>query len=470
MLMVGLVMAFLIASLFSIQYVENKDSAHLQLKEQAKSIADQVILVRLWNAQNKERIEPVLSVLSNRKFRYKWKMVSTKPIGLENLPQDQFQLNAIQKFSTSPTETYRIHESNGIKYFEYAEPIVMEKPCLRCHIDQGYREGDVHGAIIVNIPMAEVESSLQDTKYYLAGSAFILLGSVMVLIYFIIKTTVISHLQNLMQAFSRVGKGDYEVKVEENRKDEIGQLSASFNHMVRDLRNKERQLIQSEKLAMVGKLAAGVAHEINNPLGNISLYAQMLRDKVSNNSAREKLKIIEEQADQTAKIVKSLLDFSRQSEPDFQLVDINEVVKKMLNVIEPQLYLNKINVIDNLGKSLPPVYVDPVQIQQVLVNIATNAIQAMKEREEPRLEVETLVEGGHVLVKIRDNGVGILEENLDKVFDPFFSTKGVGKGTGLGLSISYGIVENHDGEIMVESEPGEGSTFIVKLPQGDQNG
>ncbi len=470
MLSVGIVMLLLITSLFTMLYKENERGAILQLREQARSIADQVILVRLWNAQNKEKIEPVLSVLSNKRFKYKWKMVSTKPIGTENLPEDEFQLEAISKFQSDREDTFRIIEFNGVKFFEYAGPIVMEKPCLRCHIDQGYREGDVHGAIIVTIPMMEVERNLQTTRNFLAISGFILLASVMLLIYYILQSNVINHLTKLREAFARVGKGDYNVSLKVDREDEIGELSKSFNRMVRDLSTKERQLIQSEKLATVGKLAAGVAHEINNPLGNISLYAQMLSRKIKDPEAKKKLKIIEEQADQTAKIVKSLLDFSRQSEPKFKLVDLNTIVKKTLNVLEPQISLNKIKVKTKLEENLPKVYADPMQIQQVLVNIVTNAIQAMEGKSDATLEITTKSEGDKVMVSIKDNGVGIPEEHLDKIFDPFFSTKGVGKGTGLGLSVSYGIVENHGGEIKVESKVGEGSTFTVILPRGDEGG
>ncbi|GBE53949.1 sensor protein ZraS [archaeon BMS3Bbin15] len=469
-LMVGVVMLVLIISLFSLLYNENRESTYLQLKEQAQSIADQVVLFRLWNAQNKERIEPVLSVLSNKKFKYKWKMVSTKPIGSENLPQDEFQLHAIQGFENNPSDIYRIYKSNKKDFFEYAGPIIMEKPCLRCHIDQGYRKGDIHGAIIVTIPMNEVEKNLQITKSYLAASAIILLTSIMVLLYFIIQNTVIRHLHTLMKAFRKVGKGDYNTTLEVDRGDEIGELSRSFNRMVTELRSKEKQLIQSEKLATVGKLAAGVAHEINNPLANISLYAQMLYRKIRDPDTRKKLKIIEEQADQTATIVKSLLEFSRQAEPKFELVDFNDIVNKTLNILEPQIYLNKINVKLKLDKNLPKIYADPIQIQQVLVNIVTNAVQAMEGKDDAHLEIITRSKGDKVMIVVRDNGVGILEENLDKIFDPFFSTKGVGKGTGLGLSVSYGIIENHGGEIKVKSKPGHGSIFIIILPEGEENG
>ena len=465
----GFVMIMLIFGLFSWIYVINERHMETLLKEQAKSIADQVILVRLWNAQNKERIEPVLSVLSNRRFSYKWKMISKKPIGTENLPENEFQSRAIDAFrSNELTDVYRIYEVNGRKYFEYAGPIIMEKPCLRCHIDQGYRPGDVHGAIIVTIPMDEAVQNLRETGRTLALSALILLWSILLLLYFILKGTIILPINVLKDALSRVGKGDYSVAIDVKRNDEIGDLAKSFNQMVRDLRSKERQIIRSEKLATVGKLAAGVAHEINNPLGNISLYTQMLYQKIKDSDARKKLKIIEEQATQAARIVKSLLEFSRQMEPKFKKVNLNDVVNKTLEILQPQISINNIKVIKNLNKDLPEVKADPAQMQQVLVNIINNAIEAMSGG--GSLIVETRKRDGEVEVSITDTGEGIPEENLSKIFDPFFSTKGVGKGTGLGLSVSYGIVERHGGRIEVESKVGVGSTFRVILPLGDEDG
>jgi two-component system NtrC family sensor kinase len=468
MLLVGFVMIMLIFGLFSWIYVINERHMESLLKEQAKGIADQVILVRLWNAQNKERIEPVLSVLSNKKFPYKWKMVSKKPIGTENLPENEFQSRAIDSFRENPQDVYRIYEVDGRRYFEYAGPIIMEEPCLRCHIDQGYRRGDVHGAIVVTIPMDEAMANLQETKLSLLYTALILLLSVMVLLYFILKGTVIMPINILKDALSRVGKGDYNVAIEIKRSDEIGDLAQSFNQMVRDLRSKERQIIRSEKLATVGKLAAGVAHEINNPLGNISLYAQMLSQKIKSDEARKKLKIIEEQATQAARIVKSLLEFSRQMEPKFRKVNLNDVVNKTLEILQPQISINNIKVIKNLDSALPEVKVDPAQIQQVLVNMIKNAIEAMNEG--GTLTIETRRRNGEVEIGIIDTGEGIPEENLSRIFDPFFSTKGVGKGTGLGLSVSYGIVERHGGRIEVESEVGVGSTFRIILPLGDGDG
>lgn len=221
----------------------------------------------------------------------------------------------------------------------------------------------------------------------------------------------------------------------------------------------ERQLLQSEKLATIGHLAAGVAHEINNPLANISLYTQMLIKRTKDESVKSKLKIINDEANRAAYIVKGLLEFSRQSEPKLGPTNINAEVDKVLNILSPQL--RNIKVTADL-QPLPSIMADSGQIGQVLMNILTNSIQAITNDGE--IIVKTNANQGHVEIGISDNGCGIPRENLAKIFDPFFTTKGPGEGTGLGLSICYGIIKRHNGSIEVKSDVGKGTIFTIKLP------
>lgn len=221
----------------------------------------------------------------------------------------------------------------------------------------------------------------------------------------------------------------------------------------------EKQLLQADKLATVGQLAAGVAHEINNPLGNISLYAQILMKKTKDMATKEKLTVISNEADRAAHIVKGLLDFARQSELRISQIDINTEIGKVLGILKPQL--KDIRVETDL-EPLPLIPADSGQMQQVLMNLLTNSIQAITENGE--IMVNTKAEKNHVEISISDNGCGIPEENLDRIFDPFFTTKDQGKGTGLGLSISYGIIKRHNGSIQVKSKAGEGTTFKINLP------
>ncbi len=230
---------------------------------------------------------------------------------------------------------------------------------------------------------------------------------------------------------------------------------------VKDITEKkmlEMQLLQSDKLATIGHLAAGVAHEINNPLGNISLYTQMLLKKTEDKDTENKLMIINDEANRAAKIVKGLLDFARQSEPKLSHVDINKEIGIVLSIMSPQL--KKIKV-ETVLPSLPFIPADSAQIQQVIMNLLVNSIQAIAENGE--ITVETAARNDHIEISISDNGYGIPQENIDKIFDPFFTTKGH-KGTGLGLSVCYGIIKRHNGSIDVKSEVGKGTIVTIRLP------
>lgn len=225
----------------------------------------------------------------------------------------------------------------------------------------------------------------------------------------------------------------------------------------------EQQIRNSEKLASVGKLAAGVAHEINNPLGGIlnCLY-NLGKGTISPARREEYLASMEDGLRRVQKIVRQLLDFSQQHQPEFSLSDINQVIGRVLVLTNHLFAPNRIVLETTLGAALPPLMIDRHMIEQVLMNLILNAVQAMKGG--GVLSIRTMVEEGVCLVTIRDTGYGIPPTVLPKIFDPFFTTKNEGEGTGLGLSVSLGIVERHGGKILVESEVGKGTLFTLCLP------
>lgn len=227
----------------------------------------------------------------------------------------------------------------------------------------------------------------------------------------------------------------------------------------KEMAKLEKQLLQAEKLATVGKLAAGVAHEINNPLTSISLHTQIMLKKKVDESTNDRLKIINREAHRAARIVKELLEFARQSEPKLNSVNINNEIEKVLKILDPQL--NGIRVTTVL-EPLPPIMADSEQIQQVIINMMTNSIQSIITNGE--IIIRTTAEKDNIKISITDNGCGIPQENIGKIFDPFFTTKKLGEGTGLGLSTCYGIIKQHNGSIDVKSEVGTGTTFIIRLP------
>jgi two-component system NtrC family sensor kinase len=241
-------------------------------------------------------------------------------------------------------------------------------------------------------------------------------------------------------------------------------LRARIN-MEKRLQETHLQLVSSEKMASLGKLAAGIAHEINNPLGGILIYSSlMIEDLPEGDSKRGDLARIVQEASRCKDIVKSLLEFARQTEPKMEPTDINRAVTDGLFFLENQALFHNIKIIKKLDPFLPFVRGNASQLKQVLINIIVNAAEAMHGNGTLTITSYPSPDRRSIILEFTDTGEGIPEENLTRIFDPFFTTKEVGKGTGLGLATSYGIVEDHGGKISVKSKVGEGTTFTIDLP------
>jgi signal transduction histidine kinase len=224
--------------------------------------------------------------------------------------------------------------------------------------------------------------------------------------------------------------------------------------------------LQTEKLSALGRMAAGIAHEINNPLAGVLLYSTNLLKKMPKNGPfREALEIIVHETKRCGDIIQDLLDFSREREPKKALVNINEVAEKAISILENEFRLHHIRVEKRLSPNLPDTCADANQMEQVFVDLLLNAIEAIQERGVITIESQLGPEGKSETVKIADSGCGIPQENLPKIFEPFFSTKS--NGTGLGLAVSYGIVQKHGGNIHASSQPGQGTCFTIELPVPD---
>jgi two-component system, NtrC family, sensor kinase len=247
---------------------------------------------------------------------------------------------------------------------------------------------------------------------------------------------------------------------------EIQVAVQAISDMARELEKREQELLQSGKLASLGVLISGVAHELGNPLNNISLIAQTylsLYDLLGDEEKKNYMEDVYTQSDRIKKIVENLLDFSRQKKQELKEVQIGDLVQRSLGLVANHLKISKVKPFVTIADQLPPVSVDPPQIQQVLVNLFINAIQAMEQGGELHIDAAYDPEPDFVVLRVRDSGTGIKKDILPNIFDPFFTTKST-KGTGLGLSVSYGIIRQHQGEISVESEEGMGTTFIIKIP------
>jgi signal transduction histidine kinase len=280
-----------------------------------------------------------------------------------------------------------------------------------------------------------------------------------------------SPLESLSAAVRKVAKGDFDVNVEIESRDEIGQLSTSFNDMADELMERERSLksaqlalVQSEKMAAVGTLSAGLAHEVKNPLSAVLGYAQLSKRKLSQPDVIKKhLDTIENETRRCNEIISNLMQFSRQEKGEFTDVTVNEVVEKSVGIVDHQLGLNNVHVNMELAPGIPEIIGNPNQLQQVLMNLAINAQQAM-EPDGGNVDIVTYCDDDNVYISVSDTGPGISEEVAEKIFEPFFTTKAAGEGTGLGLSVTYGIIRDHKGDIRVERTDSGGARFVIELP------
>lgn len=280
-------------------------------------------------------------------------------------------------------------------------------------------------------------------------------------------------IKRLVSASHQWAKGNLDYRVKTTRRDEIAQLGETFNLMASSLKERNdklkeytsQQIMKSERLATLGQLAAGVAHEINNPLGAVLMYTHLaLEDLEGKNTLRENLEKAVMEASRCKNIVKGLLDFARQTEPKVEESDINDTLERTLSLVENQALLQNVKITKVISTALPKVFMDVGQIQQVFTNIVLNAVEAIKGMGELTIATRMAPDNEHVEVEFTDTGCGISPENREKIFDPFFTTKEVGRGTGLGLAVSHGIIARHKGTIEVKSELGKGTSFIIRLP------
>jgi two-component system NtrC family sensor kinase len=235
--------------------------------------------------------------------------------------------------------------------------------------------------------------------------------------------------------------------------------------MRQELERTQRQLVQAEKIASVGRLAAGVAHEINNPLAGVLIYADMLMKEIKDNEQwRQDLGEIINQTLRCKQIVSRLLEFSRQSLEERVVFEVNEVIGHCVELLGRQALFHNIEIIKDFDASLPQILGNPGEMEQVFTNLMINAVDAMDGRGKLTISSRSDLKAELVILRFTDTGPGISPAIKDQIFEPFFTTKPPGKGTGLGLSVVYGVVQRHGGDIQVESPPGGGASFIIKLP------
>jgi len=457
--------------------VRERETSGMMIKAAAPILNDNNNLIgliyggKLLN-RNFEIVDKVKDIVYRGEV-YKGKVVGTATIFQRDL---RISTNVKNKDGSRAIGT-RVSEEVYERVLEKGEPWIARAFVVNDWYITAYEPiRNINNEIIgiLYVGMLEQEFVDMKTQTLLTFLMIILIGVAIALItsYFL-GNNILKPIRRLVFASKRLAKGDLSHRVAINSKDAIGELGKTFNYMAdsikeRDERLKEQtknHIMRSEKLAMIGGLAAGVAHEINNPLGGILIYSHLLLEDIPQDSPqKESLEKIANEATRCKEIVKGLLDFARQREPKIEHGNLNETIESVLSLVEKQALFHNIIVEKNLDPDLPVIAYDKSQLQQVFMNIVLNAAEAMDGDGKLTIKTQISKDGFYGDANFTDTGHGISKENFEKLFEPFFTTKKPGEGTGLGLSISYGIVKKHNGKIEVESEVDKGTTFTIKLP------
>jgi signal transduction histidine kinase len=318
---------------------------------------------------------------------------------------------------------------------------------------------------LVKFERQRILEIIQTLKTQLLSSMVVFLGF-MAFFVFIVGRKIISPLRVIEGTTLRIAQGNFRPLPVLDTRDETQRVVEAFNRMVAELEKRQDQLVQAKKMSSLGVLTAGIAHQLNNPLNNISTSCQIVQEELSQGDPdflRKMLNNVEQEVHRARDIVKGLLEFSRVRDFELKPTPLADVVNRSIRLISSQVPPG-IDLVQEVPGDLI-LQIDAQRMQEVFLNLLMNAIQAFKEPP-GEIKIAAEVDPGtrQAVITVADTGVGIPREEIDRVFDPFFTTKEVGAGTGLGLSIVYGIIEKHEGSIAVESREGEGTRFVIRLP------
>jgi len=434
----------------------------------------------------------VMSRFNKDQKDYVFRRLSDNPMNKKNMA-DLFHLEMLFYFRLNPEQrSWKGIVSSGTRQYLYRlNPVAMDAPCLKCHGNPtdapvqlvriygnssgfNWRVGEVVGINSVSVPLdaAFEEAKKSAINAFLFG--FISLSFLFIALFITFRQIVTKPIDNLSKIFKGISMGQESLgkEIPIDRRDEIGDLTKSFNTLARHLLEAqerlkktaeiEKQLIETEKLAVIGQLSAGVAHEINNPLGGMKLCFNNLLNTTMDDAARkEHIEVINSGFNRIQNIVKQLLDFSKNTPLLLEKASINKIIENVLILSEYTISKKGIKVVRDFRDDIPEILLDSNKLEQVFLNLIINAAQAMDEK--GILGIKTFKDDNFCYASVSDTGWGIPEDILPKIFTPFFTTKSIGEGTGLGLTVSKAIIEQHKGELTVETSDA-GSTFTIKLP------
>jgi len=393
-------------------------------------------------------------------------------------------------------DRFRIyHNGGGKRVLGIITPIENRPSCSNAACHAHPAEQKILGVLDTNLSLATADVQLAESSRRMityTGCALLLIA---ILSWFFVWRVVGKPVQSLKRGTERLAAGDLGYQIDVQSNDEIGELASSFNSMSRELQTARKQnlawthtleerveqktrelkrahehALHTEKMASIGKMAAVLAHEINNPLSGILTYAKLLHKWIDRDASGHRqeicdsLDLIASESRRCGDLVRNLLTFSRTTPMNLQPANLNQVIDRSLRLVQHQLDLASIHVQQQLDPDLPQVQCDAAQIEQVILALVMNALDAMPQGGNLWITTSLAHDPDRVLIVVRDDGSGIPAEILPRIFEPFLTTKETGRGVGLGLAISHSILERHGGAIQVQSELGRGTTFTVTLP------
>ena len=400
-------------------------------------------------------------------------------------------------------DRFRVYRGQGERVLAIITPIENQPECANAACHEHPASQRILGVLDTHLSLARTDQQLAEVSYKMIACDVAAMAAIAFLSWLFILRVVERPLQQLHAGTQKLTAGSLGYQIDLQSKDEIGDLAESFNTMSLQLRGATEQLVSwarhledrvdektselrrahnevlhSETMASVGKMAAVVAHEINNPLSGILTYSKLLKKwvdsgQVSNDKkqdAQQCLDLITSESRRCGELVKNLLSFSRQSPMNVQSMDVNRVVEQCLMLVHHNLENTGVEAHSTLAPELPRLQCDPTQIEQVLLALIVNAADAMPKGGNLWVESRLVEDDGMVALSVRDDGSGIPPDILPKIFEPFVTTKDLNHGTGLGLAVSRGIIERHSGKISVDSEVGKGTTVTITLPVPGRSG
>ena len=498
----GAILLFSYGFLYLYSSQKQHDLIYAQATQQARMLHKQVVLTRKWVADhhglfvlqsNDSRPNPFLDTpvihaasgqvyvkrnpamvtreLSEYAAQDGWcmfRVTSLTPVNPANAPDEFERASLLQLKKGDQKEVVSVENYQDGRILRYIAPLTIEQSCLGCHAQHGYALGDIRGGLSVTIPIKWADNIIHDNNRAIITYGLLSIAMVTAMLFWLFSTLVSRPLAQLTSTMDRYP--DQPVPTPEHKlvKDEIDSISDTFYDLChrldtsrKRLDTTKKQAFQNEKMAALGLLTSGIAHEVNNPLGGLLNCVKALHKEPDNPQLVERyFPLLDKGLRRIEHTMHQLLNFGRNTPLDLKKIDVDKVIQECFELLGYRM--QKIDL--QLDLYLNECYcIDVEALRQTIVNIGLNAIQAIGDKE-GTIQVQTGARDHSLTIRIEDTGPGIPPEILDKIYDPFFTTKDIGEGTGLGLTVSYAQVEKMGGTLIVDSKVGQGTTFTISLP------